>query len=168
VRNTPTYFELRGTELAIFEPQPNGDLTFVCMRDTPSTRALTADTAARAQYGTDVVASDGWLYVFGFSNQPDDPFCPHRSYVARVAVNSAGTPSAWRFWSAADARWQTDIAQASPILLGQLTSTRIVDGVWLLAHKPWNGWGTTIYIEIRSKVTEPPSATTSFTIRELT
>jgi hypothetical protein len=158
VRNTATYFELRGTELAVFALKPSGELTFVCMRDTPSTGMLFGDTAARAQYGIDAVASGGWLYVFGFSNQADDPFCPHRSYVARVAVDLAETPSAWRFWSGAAAGWQADMAQASPILSGQLTSARIVDGFWLLAHKPWNGWGTTVYIELRSEITEPPTS----------
>jgi hypothetical protein len=159
VRTTATFFELRGTELAIFEPRPTGELTFICMRDTPSTGALIGDAAAQAQYGTDAVVEDGMLYVFGFSNQPDDPLCPHRSYVARLPANQVGTASAWRFWGGAEAGWQASMAKAVSILPGQLSSARIVDGIWLLAYKPWNGWGATIYIELRMEITEPAKST---------
>jgi hypothetical protein len=86
VRNTATYFALCGTELAIFEPMPSGELTFVCMRDTPSTGALIGDTAGLAQYGTDAVASEGWLYVFGFANQPG---APQRRRAGRQSLQAA-------------------------------------------------------------------------------
>jgi hypothetical protein len=89
------------------------------------------------------------VYVFGYANAKDDAFAPHRSYVARVATGSVESPGAWRFRDAAGS-WVTDRAQAAPILSAQVSSVRLIGGRWVLAYKPWNGWGDTVYIETRS------------------
>ena len=152
IRPTPdnSWFQLRGVELARFTFNADGSLAFRGMIPTPSSGLIDGNTTATAQYSADAVVSDGYVYVFGFSNVPDDEnFEPHRSYVARVPVGSVETPSAWRFRDAAGG-WNRDIAQAAPILHAQISSVRKVGGQWLLAYKPWNGWGDTVHVERRA------------------
>ena len=150
VRNTPEgWFELRGVELAKFELRTDGTLGFLGMRSTPSTGRIGGNSAAATQYAGDAVVSGTYVYVFGYANAPSDPYAPHRSYVARVAVGQVETPSAWRF-RYSDGTWGTDMALAAPILSAQVSSVRLIGGSWYLAYKPWNGWGDTVYIERRS------------------
>jgi hypothetical protein len=149
VRNTTDFFQLRGVELAKFAFRSDGTLSFQGMRNTPSTGALDGDSAATAQYAADAVVTGGYVYVFGYANAKDDAFAPHRSYVARVATGSVESPGAWRFRDAAGS-WVTDRAQVAPILSAQVSSVRLIGGRWVLAYKPWNGWGDTVFIESRS------------------
>ena len=48
---------------------------------------------------------------------------------------------------------------ATPILSAQVSSVRLVNGQWLMAYKPWNGWGDTVYVERRATPYADPSAT---------
>jgi hypothetical protein len=150
VRNTATYFDLRGVELAKFAFEPGGGLSLVGMLHTPSTWALGGDSPELAQYGADAVYRDGWIYVFGFSNVPGDLASPQRSYVAKVAAGDVEDPRAWWFWTADPVpAWVKQMDRATPIVLGQVTSVRLIQGRWVLAFKPWNGWGDTVQIEVR-------------------
>jgi hypothetical protein len=159
VRNTPDFFELRGVELAKFAFNANGTLTFQGMRSTPSTGKTGADSAATAQYAADAVVTGGDVYVFGYANAPDDPLAPHRSYLARVPTGSVESATDWQFYS--DGSWGSVMAAATPILSAQISSVRLVGGQWLMAYKPWNGWGDTVHIERRTSPAAAPSATTT-------
>lgn len=158
VRNTTDFFQLRGVELAKFSFNTDGTLAFLGMRNTPSTGKLDGNSAATAQYGGDAVVSGGYVYVFGYANAPGDPYAPHRSYVARVPTGSVESASAWRFRDAAG-QWVTDPGQAAPILTAQISSVRLIGGRWVLAYKPWNGWGDTVYVETRATPWGAPTGT---------
>jgi hypothetical protein len=158
VRNTENYFQLRGVELAKFSFNADGTLTFRGMLATPSSGAVPGDSAATAQYSSDAVVSGGYVYLFGFANEPDDDFAPHRSYVARVATGSVESAAAWRFRDAAG-QWVADRSQAAPILHAQISSVRLIGGRWVLAYKPWNGWGDQVSVETRSTPWGPPTGT---------
>jgi hypothetical protein len=160
VRNTTDFFQLRGVELAKFAFNADGTLAFQGMRNTPSTGLLDGNSAATAQYGADAVVTGGYVYVFGYANAPGDQFAPHRSYVARVPTASVETPGAWRFRDASGA-WVTDRAQAAPILSAQISSVRLLNSRWVLAYKPWNGWGDTVHIESRPTPWGAPTGTTT-------
>jgi hypothetical protein len=161
VRNTPDgWFELRGMELAKFSFRTDGTLSFLGMRSTPSTGKVGGSSAGTAQYAADAVVSGTTLYLFGYANAPQDPYAPHRSYVARVALTQVETPSAWRF-RYADGTWGADMALAAPILHAQVSSVRLIGGSWYLAYKPWNGWGDTVYIERRASPWGQTLATTT-------
>ncbi len=161
VRNTPEgWFELRGMELAKFSFNADGTLGFLGMRSTPSTGKVGGNSAAAAQYAADAVVVGTDVYVFGYANAPADPYSPHRSYVARVAVGQVETPSAWRF-RYANGTWGADMSLAGPILNAQVSSVRLIGGSWYLAYKPWNGWGDTVYLERRSSPWGQPLATTT-------
>jgi hypothetical protein len=136
-------------ELAKFGFNGDGTLAFQGMRTTPSSGLLDGDSSATAQYAADAVVTAGYVYIFGYSNAKDDSLAPHRSYVARVATGSVETAAAWRFRSAAGS-WVADRAQAAPILNAQVSSVRLIGGRWVMAYKPWNGWGDTVHIETRS------------------
>jgi hypothetical protein len=158
VRNVDNTFELRGVDLAKFAFNADGTLAFRGMIATPSTGALLGDSAATAQYSSDAVVSGSYVYVFGFSNERNDGFAPHRSYVARVPVGSVESAAAWRFRNAAG-QWVSDRAQAAPILHAQISSVRLIGGRWALAYKPWNGWGDKVFVETRSTPWGAPTGT---------
>lgn len=157
VRNAGDWFELRGVELARFGFNADGTLAFEGMLATPSTGKVGGNSVATAQYSADAVVTGGYVYIFGFANAPDDPFAPHRSYVARVPTGSVASAAAWRFY--AGGAWSADMAAASPIVDAQLSSVRLVGGQWIMAYKPWNGWGDTVYIERRPTPYAAPSGT---------
>ncbi|MFG1603727.1 hypothetical protein [Actinoplanes sp. NPDC049265] len=158
VRNTSDFFQLRGVELARFSFNADGSLAFQGMRNTPSTGLIDGNSAATAQYGADGIVTGGYVYVFGYANAPDDPYAPHRSYLARVPTGAVETPGAWRFRDASGA-WVTDRAQAAPILSAQISSVRLIGAKWILAYKPWNGWGDTVFIESRATPWSAPTGT---------
>ena len=158
VRNTTDYFQLRGVELAKFSIGPAGGLSFVTMLATPSTGKLDSVSAATAQYGGDAVVTGGFVYVFGYANAPEDAFAPHRSYVARVPTGSVEDAGAWRFRDAAG-EWASDLAEAAPILSAQISSVRLIGDRWVLAYKPWNGWGDSVFVETRDTPWGSPTGT---------
>jgi hypothetical protein len=158
VRNTSDYFQLRGAELAKFAIGAGGGLTFQAMVSTPSTGKLDGNSAATAQYAGDAVVSGAFVYVFGYANAPGDPYAPHRSYVARVPARLVDNAGAWRFRNAAG-QWVADLGQAAPILTAQISSVRVIGGQWVLAYKPWNGWGDTVYVETRATPWGSPTGT---------
>jgi hypothetical protein len=160
VRNTETYFQLRGAELAKFAIRADGTLAYRGMLPTPSTGLLDGNSPAAAQYSMDAVVDGGYVYVFGFSNEPGDVYAPHRSYVARVPVGSVETAAAWRFRDASGA-WQPAMGLAAPILQAQISSVRLIGGRWVLAYKPWNGWGDTVHIETRAEPWGPALGATT-------
>lgn len=157
VRNTTDFFELRGVELARFGFNTDGTLTLEAMLTTPSSGKTVGNSVATAQYSSDAVVTGGYVYIFGFANEPSDAFAPHRSYVARVPTGSVGTATAWQFYSAG--AWSNSMAAATSILSAQVSSVRLVGGQWLMAYKPWNGWGDTVYIERRTSPWAAPAAT---------
>jgi len=157
VRNVDDYFELRGVELARFAFNADGTLRLETMLNTPSTGKTGGSSVDTAQYSSDAVVSGGYVYIFGFANAPEDAFFPQRSYVARVPTASIASASAWQFYSAGS--WSSTMTAATPILSAQVSSVRLVNGQWLMAYKPWNGWGDTVYVERRATPYADPSAT---------
>jgi hypothetical protein len=150
-------FKPIGTELAKYSISPwTGKLTFLGMKPTPSTGKPEIPGPAGIQWSGDALIKDGYTYVYGSTRAADNPYVIHYSYVARVPTASIENPAAWRFYKKTTNQWITsvegldkDVANQPDALVGsQIASARIIGGKIVLAHKPWNNWGTDVYAEI--------------------
>lgn len=137
-------FDLTGVVFAKFHEIYNGKLKPVSMIVTPSTGVNVGKTAAGAQYAADAVVQGGYIYLYGYSHT-EDQYIPSFSYVARVPFSRVETPAAWTYWDGAI--WNTKMSAAKPIIGSQISSVRFINGMWVVAHKPWNGYGDTVKIE---------------------
>ncbi|HEY3004511.1 MAG TPA: DUF4185 domain-containing protein [Kribbellaceae bacterium] len=145
-------FKPTGTEIARFQLGYGDQLTFVDKLPTPTAGPEDADV----QWGGTVVTAGGTVYVYGY-RWINDPYAPHRTYLAKVPAVQLADVAAWRYWTGDT--WSADKTAAEPILKTQLSSAAIINGTWVLLHKPWNGWGS----EVRAET--GPSAKGPFTSR---
>jgi hypothetical protein len=150
-------FKVIGSELAKYSVSRfTGKLTLVGMKSTPSTGTVDVPGPAGIQWAGDAIVKDGYVYVYGATRASGNPYVLHYSYVSRVPVSSVENTSAWRFykkttnqWVASTAELNTDVVnQPDAIVASQLTSARVIGGKIVLAHKPWNNWGSEVYAEI--------------------
>lgn len=151
-------FSLHGTELAKFSVADDGKLTFVGMVSTPGTGKAQVPGPAGIQWTGDAVVSGGVVYLYGFTlnANPSATWIMHHTYVARVPVGSIEDSSAWRFYKRTTGSWvgsvselsQDALTQPDSIIPSQVTSARVINGKVVLAHKPWNGLGDKIFIEV--------------------
>jgi hypothetical protein len=147
-----------GAYLAEFAVE--GDrLRYRTLWPTPTTPG--ASEELEIQWAQSFEEIGGYVYVFGYAMPGvGSGVTPHRSYVARVSVRHLISPYAWQIWTGtgwAGGTTATALAnakyRAAPILDGQVTSVRYQATPatrWLLAHKPWNGFGDTIEIHTAS------------------
>ena len=88
-------------------------------------------TSTSIQWGSDIMQSGGYYYIYGIKNPPNDNKLP---YVARTtSVSYLTEPSQWTFWNATTSQWVTSQSNASPLSgvaaitpeysVNQLTST---------------------------------------------
>ncbi|BDI32053.1 hypothetical protein CCAX7_41040 [Capsulimonas corticalis] len=138
-----------GMELAKFQFQPNGTLTFLGMINTPSTgvAATNGDYGpATCQFSSDTVVADGYVYVFGVGNV-NNIYSPRECYVARIPASSIENSAAWTFWNGSS--WVTgSMSQCAPILPDGITSAKRIGGKWVLIHKPFGPYGSDVYAEV--------------------
>lgn len=146
-----------GTELAKYTiSSRTGKLTFTGMKPTPSTGKTEVPGVQGIQWSGDALLKDGFVYVYGSTRAANNPYVLHYGYVARVPIASVENPSAWRFYKKTTNEWVTstsslssDVANQPDAIIGsQIASARIIGGKIVLAHKPWNNWGTDVYAEI--------------------
>jgi hypothetical protein len=147
VRNTNSGigFFLEGGELAKFRLQPGGQLTFMNMVPTPGTGIAEGVGASAIQWAADAVVHDGYVYVFG-NSKTANPYVPQLGYVSRVPTASVETPSAWQFWDGTF--WVAAMSNSAPIISDMISGVRRYNGVWIVLHKPFAGWGSSVYAEI--------------------
>lgn len=163
-------FRQVGVEMAKFSVAADGLLTFVAMLATPSTGVPEEPGPAGIQWSGDAVVSGGYVYVYGSTAASGNAFVAHYSYVARVPTGKVENPSAWRYWARSKGYWVVAISKLDPepsgqpdaILPTQVSSVRVVGGRFVLLHKPWNGWGTTVFAETSASPTGPWTQTALF------
>lgn len=157
-------FHSVGVEMAKYRIGSDGLLTLVAVLATPSTGVPGGVGPAHIQWSGDAVVHDGFVYVYGATLAGEnDRFIPHFSYVARVPVGQVEDPSAWRYYGASSGQWVERIADLDPdpgtqpdaILPSQVSSARVTGGRWVLLHKPWNGWGSTVFAELSASPVGP-------------
>ncbi|HEV2078297.1 MAG TPA: hypothetical protein VGR19_00130 [Allosphingosinicella sp.] len=168
-------FKFSGTRLAKFRFGANGKLTFVKMVATPSTDIAGGTGAPHLQWAADAIEYGRHIYVYGYTHsEPGDP-SGHYSYVARVPKDRVEEPGAWRFYRKSRRDWVRSMAQLSSarnnpdsILATQVASVRMIDGKIVIAHKPWQAFGSSVYAEVglrpegpftRIKLFESPGGT---------
>lgn len=153
-------FKLTGTELAKYRMAADGKLIFVKMVPTPSTGVPESVGAAHIQWAADAIELGGYVYIYGYTDAPrNDPrMAAHYSYVARVPSSRVEDPAGWRFYRKSTAQWVRDVAELSmasdnpaAILGSQISSVRLIGGKIVIAHKPWNGFGSAVYAEVGSR-----------------
>lgn len=163
-RNHGLGFRFTGTELAKFRVLANGRLAFQGMAKTPASNVAGGFGVRHVQWAADAVAHGGFIYIYGYTQAlPGNPRrVAHYSYIARVRPAQVEDPSAWQIYQKSKSRWMGSAAQLSPhsdnrdaILASQISSVRWVGGKLLIAHKPWNGLGTTISIESSARPEGP-------------
>lgn len=148
-------FKLTGVEMAKYRVRSDGLLVLVSMVATPSTGVAGGVGPAHIQWAGDALVYNGYVYAYGFTLAQGNAYVAHWSYAARVPVGKVEQPAAWRFYARSTGRWVARTAALNPdptdqpdaILPSQVSSVRQVGGKFVVAHKPWNGWGDTVRIE---------------------
>lgn len=145
-----------GAELAKYSIAWNGKLTFKGMKPTPTTLVPENTGPTSIQWSADAIVRGGYVYVYGFTRALNNPFVTHYSYVARVSTSSIENPSAWRFYKKTTNQWVSSLTslsndavnQPDAIVASQISSVRAIGGKVVIAHKPWNGWGSDVIAEV--------------------
>jgi len=134
-----------GAELAKFQFEPNGRLTFLGMRNTPGTAIPEAVGLASIQWTRDVVVNDGYVYFFG-DTLTGVGYSPKASYVSRVAIPDVENPGAWRFWNGSS--WVASVTNSAVIISDMISSVRFYSGNWVVLYKPFAGFGDQVKAQI--------------------
>jgi hypothetical protein len=177
VINDASGFRTIGAEVARFTITSTGKLTFNKMISTPSTGVAAGVGPAFTQWSGDMLLKDGYAYVYGYTSAPqNDPnWALHYTYVARVPSTLIESKSSWRFFKKSTGQWVSSTASLSTasgspdaIMDSQVGSVRVINGKVVMLHKPWNGWGSAVYMEVggqpqgpfvRTKVFDSPAGT---------
>jgi hypothetical protein len=148
VSRQPLGFDVVGAELAKFQ-FVGDEVQFLGMLPTPTQGTQSTDV----QWSASVVASGSDLYIFGFKLFPGDREAPHRSYLAKVPTWRATDPAAWEFWNGCT--WSGERTTAAPIVASQVSNAAFINGKWVIAHKPFNGYGNAVMLEVGAEATGP-------------
>lgn len=149
-------FKLSGVDMAKYtQNATDGKLTLVGMINTPSTGVDAGEGPMKVQWGGDAIVSGGYVYVYGYTLAQPNGYVMHYSYVARVPVAQVDNPSAWRFYAKQSGTWKATLAelnqdlvsQHDAIAASQVTSVRLINGKYVMIHKPWNTLGTEVQIQ---------------------
>jgi hypothetical protein len=149
-------FKTVGSEMAKFRIASSGLLTFLGMRNVPSTGIPGGAGPLYTQWMGDAVIKNSYLYVYGQTLAPktEPQYVIHHTYLARVPVSQVENRTSWRFFKKTTGQWVSTVAQLSQdvsnpdALVGsQVSSVRIINGKVVMLHKPWNNWGSTLYAE---------------------
>jgi hypothetical protein len=149
-----------GTRLAKFQIQFDGTLSFVAMINTPNTNNPGTGTGAGdAIYANDALVVGQYVYFYGNANT-GNPYVPQEDFVARVPVASIENASAWTYWNGSS--WVSGMLNASPILSDGVTSARYIGTSWVLTHKPFGAYGSSVYAEVSNNPYGPWTETLLF------
>lgn len=155
-------FRFTGTELARYRFGADGKLTFVKMVPTPSTGIEGGTGAKHVQWAADAIEHASHIYIYGYTHAAHGDPSGHYSYVARVPKDRVEDPGAWRFYRKSSQDWvrsmhQLSTARNNPdaILATQIASVRLIGGRIVIAHKPWNGFGSSVFAEVGTKPEGP-------------
>ncbi|MEU7174654.1 MULTISPECIES: hypothetical protein [Micromonospora] len=160
-----------GVEMFRYAIGADGQLTLEAVVATPSTGVTgKRGVPASVQWAGEAVVDGGFVYVFGHVEADSNPYVVHYTYLARVPTGQVEVPSAWRFWAASTGQWVTQVSQwntdpanqRDAIVSSQVSSANVVGGRWVLLHKPWNGFGSTVYAETATAPTGPYTRTALF------
>lgn len=150
-------FKLIGSELAKYEVAANGLLTFVGMRNLPSTGVEAGRGPLYTQWAGDILSKDGYLYVYGYTLAPqtNPQWALHATYLARVPTALVEYPNAWRYYKKSIGQWVSSVALLSratnspdALVESQVGSVRSINNKVVMVHKPWNNWGSAVYAEV--------------------
>lgn len=164
-------FKFIGAELAKYRFAADGKLSFVKMVPTPSTNVPGGVGPMHLQWAADAINHGGYVYIYGYTHAPwvNPDQAAHYSYVARVPSEQVERPSAWRFYRKSTNEWvrtiaglSTAIGNPDAIVASQISSVRLIAGKIVVAHKPWNGLGSTVYAEVGARPEGPFSRVTLF------
>ncbi|MEU2699592.1 DUF4185 domain-containing protein [Micromonospora aurantiaca (nom. illeg.)] len=166
VRNNPDGqgFTFAGVEMFRYRVAADGALTLEAVLATPSTGVTgRRGVPATVQWAGDAIVRDGYVYVYGYTEADGNAFVLHYTYVARVPVDQVELPSAWRFYAASTGQWVSKVSawdtdpanQHDAILPTQVSSVRVIGGRIVVAHKPWNGFGSTVFAEVSTSPVGP-------------
>ncbi len=97
------------------------------------------------QWAADAVVYNGYVYIFG-NSLTTNPYVPQLGYVSRVPAVSVEIPAAWQFWNGAS--WTASMSNSAPVLSDMISGVRPDNGVWVMLHKPFAGWGSSVYAEV--------------------
>jgi len=97
------------------------------------------------QWAADAVVDHGFVYVFG-NSKTGNPYVPQLGYVCRVPATNVETLAAWQYWDGAG--WNAAMSNSAPILTDMISGVRPYNGAWVMLHKPFSGWGSSVYAEI--------------------
>ncbi len=87
----------------------------------------------------------GYVYVFGNANTGNQ-YAPQADYVARIPTGSIENSGAWTYWNGSS--WGTGMGNAAQILANGITSARYIGTSWVLTHKPFGTYGSSVYAEV--------------------
>jgi len=97
-------------------------------------------------WGSGVVSSGGYNYIFGSLNKNEPYVFGHYYYLARVPVGSTTSQSAWRFWNGST--WVTSQTAATPIINGTvglaagISVYKNAKGEFVIISKKYDAFGT--------------------------
>lgn len=157
-------FRFIGTEMARYRFAADGRLVFERMMPTPSAHVPGGVGPSHLQWAADAINLRGYVYIYGYTHahREDPARAAHYSYVARVPTAEVEEPSAWRIYRKSRDEWvgtsgdlSTAIDNPDAIVASQISSVRTIAGKIVIAHKPWNGLGSTVYAEVGSRPEGP-------------
>jgi hypothetical protein len=153
-------FKLLGSELAKYTVRSDGKLRFLRMVAMPSTNTPEIPGPAGIQWTGDMLRWGTHVYIYGSTLAPKDnpDWALHYGYVARVPAGQLENRSAWRYYKKSTNQWvdstaklATDNNNPDAIVGSQITSVRVIGSKVVMVHKPWNNWGSTVYIEVGAR-----------------
>src|SRR4051812_10247164 len=93
-------------------------------------QSLVPDPSRRILFGTTMVESGGWTYVFGGDDGQAASRPASSAYVARVPEGRLGEPSAWRYWNGSGWGFRPQALRGAKV--GSAFSVVPVDGTYVL------------------------------------
>ena len=153
--NNAIGFITLGAELAKFQFQSNGQLTFLGMVSTPGTRITQGTGTATIQWTDDVVAYGGYVYIFGDAGTGVN-LSPKAGYVSRVTMADVENTNSWTFWNGSS--WVTNMLNSAQIVADMPSSVRLYGGEWVILYKPFAGAGSQVKVAIGSSPQGPYSS----------
>lgn len=149
-------FKVTGVEMAKFSVRWDGKLTLVAMIATPSTGIAGGPGASKIQWAGDAINWGGYVYIYGYTAAESNPFVAQYSYVARVLASQVENPNSWKYYKKSNNTWVSSMSQLSQdtvnqpdaLVPSQVGSVRVINGKVNMLHKPWNGFGSAVNLEV--------------------
>lgn len=164
-------FKSVGVDMAKYTQGVDGRLTLVSIIATPSTAVPGSAGPLNIHFSGDAVVNGGFVYIYGNTLAQGNPYVIHYGYVARVPVAKLENPYAWQYYAKSSGTWKNKMSdldrsnladQADSIIGSQISSVRFINNKYVILHKPWNGWGSTVYAMTSTSPVGPFTQTAIF------